>query len=295
LKNILLGRRDQLKKHVSVIIPVFNDPIGIRNALEALTNQSYDSRCFEIIVVDNGSTDETFRVVKNFIRQFPSLIQSVIENKKRGSYAARNAGIKHVKGDLIAFTDSDCIPEFNWLERGVEAFKIQKRSVAAGHIEIFFTHSKPNIWEYYDASHSLNQESYVKNYEFGTTANLFVLKELFDRYGLFLKNLKSGGDYEFCRRLVKGGEKIDYLNDAIVRHPARSTLRSILKKNKRVAKGQKELKRLNLLEHNQINWKNFIPSKTVPHLKIKSTSLQYQIFLIVTKNILKYHNLINRI
>ncbi|MFC1577576.1 glycosyltransferase [Thermodesulfobacteriota bacterium] len=282
-------------KHVSVIIPVFNDPKGIRKALGALTNQSYDSRFFEIFVVDNGSTDETLSVVKQFICQFPDLIQIVNENKKQGSYAARNAGIKIVKGNLIAFTDSDCIPEFNWLERGVEAFKIQKHSVAAGHIEMFFSHSKPNVWEYYDASHNLNQESYVKNYGFGTTANLFVLKKLFDRYGLFLDNLKSGGDYEFCRRMVKGGEQIDYLNDAVVRHPARSTLRSILKKNKRVAKGQKELKRLNLLDHNQINRRNFIPSKTVPHLKNKSTSLQFQILLIVTKNILKYHNLINRI
>jgi len=282
-------------KNISVIIPVINNPTGVCKALNSLINQTYHRSCFEIIVVDNGSSDDTLSIVGRYMRRFPSFIHSIIESENKGSYAARNAGIRIAKGDLIAFTDSDCIPSPNWLESGVEAFKLQQYALVAGHIEMFFTNSNPNIWEYYDASHHLKQESYVENYGFGTTANLFVLKELFDHYGVFLNNLKSGGDYEFCRRLVKAGEKIDYVNDAIVRHPARSTLRSILIKNKRVAEGQKELQRLNLLEHNQLNWKNFIPSKKVPHLNIKSTSLLYQIVLIIIKNFLKYHNLIYRL
>jgi glycosyltransferase involved in cell wall biosynthesis len=280
---------------ISVIIPVFNNPTGMRIALEALSNQSYPKSCFEVIVADNGSTDDTLSVAESFAFRFPCLIRIVSEGAIKSSYAARNAGINNSKGDLIAFTDSDCIPAPNWIERGIKALEVQNNPVVAGRIEMFFTNSNPTIWEYYDFIHNLNQQSYVSDFGFGTTANLFVVKDLFNRYGLFLDNLQSGGDYEFCRRLIKAGEKIGYADDAVVKHPTRSTLSSILKKSKRVARGQKELTRLKLLDHNRLNLRIFFPSTKIPLFSTESARSPHKIILLVVKNILKYYSLAHRV
>ena len=113
--------------------------------------------------------------------------------------------------------------------------------------EFTFKKLRPNIWEYFDAAGKLNQKSYVEGAGFGATANLFVRRGMFKEYGMFLSELKSGGDYEFGRRLTQLGEVLLYAETSLVYHPARFTFRDKLAKSKRVAKGQKMLERMKLM------------------------------------------------
>lgn len=245
---------------VSVIIPTFKDWDRLIKCLRALELQTYPKADFEVIVVNN----DPLGVVPNFNVEENVVI---IDESKKGSYAARNAGVQIAKGVVLAFTDADCIPQPEWLESGITTLFSSGSSLLAGKVQFYFRKEAPNAWEYIDAAGKMNQKNYVEKYGFAATANLFVRSEMFDKYGLFNEKLQSGGDYEFTRRLVKKGERLVYFQNAIVLHPARSSLSEKLKKTVRVAKGQSQLEKLGLLEQGPLRIRNFLPSIKLQELE----------------------------
>ncbi|MBD3422625.1 MAG: glycosyltransferase [Chitinivibrionales bacterium] len=229
-----------MEKEVSIIIPVYNDQERISKCLDACINQSTTS-LYEIVVIDNGSSDGTFNRCLDFKKKHRNLVRLYQQNLIQSAYASRNSGIEKAKGSILVFTDSDCIPSKQWLETGVSALKNQKSGAVAGKIEFFFKSQNPNIWEYIDSSNKLDQKSYVENAHYGATANLFVFKDVFKRLGTFNEALKSGGDYEFGQKMKKEGIKLSYKENAVVYHPARATFTEKLEKTKRIAQGQRYL------------------------------------------------------
>jgi len=280
---------------VSVIVPVYNDAAGIEIALGPLAAQSYPYDGYEVIVADNGSLDETPQVVRQFQEQHPDLIHLVVEDQVKSSYAARNKGIQSARGQILAFIDADCIPVPEWLEEGVRAMVEEDAAFAAGQIKMTFRGEEPNIWEYLDAARKLDQRAYVESAGFGATANLFVRRDLFDTYGLFRGDLQSGGDYEFGRRLTRSGEKLVYAARAIVHHPARSTFESILKKSRRVARGQKQLQEMGLLEHGVLSWRSLIPVRRCPSLNGVSLNVAQRLAVVLMANFFRCYNILVRL
>ena len=211
---------------VSVIVPVFNDSERLQKCLEALENQTYPQDLYEVIVVDNGS-DES---VEELVNQFPQAFLTY--ESKRGSYAARNQGISISRGELLAFTDSDCIPAQNWLEIGVKQLKSTSNcGLVGGKIEIFFKDPhNPTAAEIYDAATNLQQKKYIEEYKYGATANLFTWKKVFADVGNFDSNLKSGGDGEWGVRVYSRGYSLVYGEDVCIAHPARYSLAELEKK-----------------------------------------------------------------
>lgn len=210
---------------VSVIIPVFNDSDRLRRCLEALSQQTVSNDYFEIIVVDNGSTDNVVQVIQHY----PQVI--LISESQPGSYAARNKGIATAKGNILAFTDADCIPDPSWLENGIKYLAANPHcGIAAGKIKFFFQQpGAPNIVEIYDSAVHLRQEQYVKE-QWGATANLFTTPAVVNKVGLFNTDLKSGGDLEWGKRVSAQGYTVSYVLDSIVAHPARSSLQEMRQK-----------------------------------------------------------------
>jgi glycosyltransferase involved in cell wall biosynthesis len=100
---------------ISVIIPVWNSGALLRRCLEALARQTLGPDCFEIIVVDNGSSDDSAAIANSF----PGVV--LLSEPRPGSYAARNRGLARARGDFIAFTDADCVPAPDWLEQALAA------------------------------------------------------------------------------------------------------------------------------------------------------------------------------
>src|SRR4051812_118153 len=104
-----------MKPFVSVIIPLYRDWPRLALCIKALYEQDY--KRFEVIIINNCEEDsipEGFYIPENF---------RIITEFKPGSYAARNAGIKKASGNLIAFTDSDCIPYPSWISNAVKTFE----------------------------------------------------------------------------------------------------------------------------------------------------------------------------
>jgi glycosyltransferase involved in cell wall biosynthesis len=162
---------------VSVIVPVFDDAERLALCLESLERQTYSKNLYQVIVVDNGSAESVKPVVAGF-RQ----AGAVYENRP-GSYAARNTGISLARGDVLAFTDADCIPSQDWIQKGVAALLgISRGGLVAGRIDIMFRDpDHPTAVELYEARCSLRQRQYVEVGGFGATANLFTFREVFDR------------------------------------------------------------------------------------------------------------------
>jgi GT2 family glycosyltransferase len=163
--------------------------------------------------VDNGSQDNTIGVIK----KYPVILE--YEHKKAGSYAARNKGLSFADGEIIAFTDADCIPEKDWISNGVRALNKQNADMAGGRIHFIFS-ARKSAAEYYDSLNSLRNDIFIKHKLGAITANLFVRKNLFNKIGLF-PEVQSGGDIGWTGKALDKGYLLIYASDAIVDHPAR--------------------------------------------------------------------------
>lgn len=220
---------------VSVIVPVFNDAERLRICLEKLEQQTYPQHLYEVIVVDNGSDvpPQVQEVVALFHRA------TFASEDTPGSYAARNRGIAIAKGEVIAFTDADCIPALDWIEKGVETLlKVPNCGLAVGQIHLLFENpTRTTLVELYESLTAFRQAEYVQKYKGGATANLFTFKQVIDRVGVFNAKLKSGGDLEWGRRVHALGYQQVYASEACVSHPARSSLTQLQRKVRRVAGG----------------------------------------------------------
>ena len=109
---------------VSVIVPVYNGARTIASCLESLLVQDYPHENYEIIVIENGSSDDTTSIVEKYpIRLFHC--------ERKGPAFARNFGVQRSQADIVAFTDSDCIADPQWLSKLLEAYK-DDRILGAG-------------------------------------------------------------------------------------------------------------------------------------------------------------------
>ena len=101
---------------VSVIVPAFNAANTIQYCIDALQNQTILSTDYEIIVIDDGSDDNTWEIVdKNNVH--------LVSQSKMGPAAARNLGVKCARGSIVLFTDADCVPASNWIEQMLIPFE----------------------------------------------------------------------------------------------------------------------------------------------------------------------------
>ena len=221
-------------RRVSVIVPVYNDSEKLANCLAAIDRQTLDKSKFEVIVVDNGSFEDIESPVKNYP------VVNTLYEPKEGSYAARNKSILNSKGRILAFTDSDCIPAQDWLEKGLLSL-INKTNVGfvAGKVS-FFARDEQNMTgvEIWEMLYNYDQESFIRDRHFGLTANLMTKRSVMNEVGLFNSDLKSAGDYEWGNRVYEKGFNIFYDEDLIVKHPARRTFSQLTKKVRRLIGGQ---------------------------------------------------------
>jgi GT2 family glycosyltransferase len=206
---------------VSVVVPVRDDADGVRRVIERLRAQTLARDRFEVVIGDDGSPPGSLAGVETddgWVR--------VVSGPPLTSYAARNRAARAANGAILAFCDSDCLPEPRWLEEGVAA--LERADVVAGEVT-FASPGRPNVWSLLTIDMFLDQARNVRMSQ-AVTANLFVRRELFERLGGFDVSLPSGGDYEFSRRADAHGAVLEYAPGAVVRHPTMVDRRSFLQK-----------------------------------------------------------------
>jgi glycosyltransferase involved in cell wall biosynthesis len=220
---------------VSVIVPAFDNAAGLERCLSALDTQSYPADCYEVIVVDNGSRVDPAPLVSRFSRA------RLERESQPGSYAARNRGLTIARGEILAFTDSDCVPAHDWIERGVASLAgCRECGFAAGQVDLSFRDpAHPTSAELYDfLVMNFHQEHNVRDRKFGATANLFVPNRVFEVVGTFDATLLSGGDLEWGQRVLAKGFRQMYSAEARVAHPARYSLDETYRRALRLTGGE---------------------------------------------------------
>ena len=178
------------------------------------------------MVADNGSPEGTEAVVKAIAGRARMVVV-----EERGPGPARNGGVAEARGRYLAFTDSDCLPEPQWLSEGISA--LQEFDLVGGGMEVLVSSPKTmSPVEAFERVFAFPNETYVKRDGFTVTANLFCPRSVFDVVGGF-KGLRIAEDSNWCYRARDAGFVIGYAPAAVVGHPARTNWDELLKKWRR--------------------------------------------------------------
>ncbi len=213
---------------VSVIVPAYNAEKTIQTTLSSLLDQSFKGM-YEIIIVNDGSKDKTVGIVKNIIKKNPNI--RIINQINRGPAAARNAGSKAANGKILLFTDSDCIPEKNWIEEMISPFKNSEIVGVQGRYKIFNKDSLIARFVQYEIEERYQRMEKQKNIDFIGSYSAAYKGETFLKFGGFDEQFKkaSGEDPEISYRMADAGLKMVFAPHAIVLHHHQDTLKKYLK------------------------------------------------------------------
>jgi len=223
---------------VSVVIGTYNRAIPLGRTLTALRGQrTAPGLTWELVVVDNNSSDDTRAVVSAASAAFPVPMRYVFESRQGISHA-RNAGIHNAKGGIIAVTDDDCRPEPTWLQNVVDCMQRWDADVLGGRILPEWSSSPPpwlatdrHLW----TSIAMLDDSVVRRVELGPWqrehgfrvwgANMAFRRSAFEtasgfdtRLGARGKKKYSHEDIDFVRKLVEAGKVVVYDPAPTVRH-----------------------------------------------------------------------------
>lgn len=218
---------------VSVVVPVRDGAAALDRCLVALVTQDYPA-AVQLLVVDNASTEDVGAVAA----RHPGV--RLLHEPRPGSYAARNTGLAAATGEVLAFTDADCQPDRTWLREAVSCLRSEPRAaMVGGRVELTYAAGRPITGaELYEAVHGFPQDRYLADQRFAVTANMVTWRATMDRTGPFDAALLSRGDAQWGQRVAAWGGVQRYAPAAVVRHPARATLRESVTKWDRVARGR---------------------------------------------------------
>jgi glycosyltransferase involved in cell wall biosynthesis len=188
---------------VSVILPTYNRAHLIKRAIQSVLNQTYQN--FEIIVVDDGSTDNTEEeVVRNLNNK---KIRYIRHNENKGAASARNTGIKVARGEFIAFQDSDDEWSINKLERQMEVFKNAPLEVGVVYTGGWLIRDNERTHRPLFTTKQREGSIYKELFEWRitrlTTPATIVKKECFNRVGMFDERLSRFIDWDLWLRISK--------------------------------------------------------------------------------------------
>ena len=200
--------------YISVVVPFHNVEEYIEDCISALLSQHYPQDCYEIILVDNNSTDRTAEIA----RRYPQV--KLLSESKVGPYAARNRGVAKSKGAIVAFTDSDCSPHEDWLQRITEAMFDSVVCIVQGRQRFARESLGLSILSDYEAEKAAYTFSAkTKEIYYGYTNNMAVRRDVFDKIGPFLE-LNRGADTVFVHRVIAeySCDAVRYSPDIGLRH-----------------------------------------------------------------------------
>jgi glycosyltransferase involved in cell wall biosynthesis len=217
----------------SIIVPTFNRANEIRELIGSFQNQTLPHNQFEVLLVDDGSDDDTLQQIDRSIQQVDFRIRC-FQRQHEGPGPARNFGMAQAEGEFFLFIDSDCIADQHWLTYIAQAVEKEQPQAFGGPDGVLpeFTPLQKAI-DYAMTSflttggmrgHASKRlaKFYPRSYNMG------IHRSIFENLG-GMNNLRHGQDLEFSRRIIASGVKVIYIPNAIVYHRRRTSLRKFFR------------------------------------------------------------------
>jgi glucosyl-dolichyl phosphate glucuronosyltransferase len=219
---------------ISVIICTYNRYESLARTLEGLAQLRVPPELmWELIIIDNNSSDQTLETVKSFMSRDAALRLKYVFEPVPGLSQARNRGIRESQGTILAFLDDDVIVARDWLIEVRNAFQQYDPACVGGRVLLRENSPRPSWWDAaYDGpvgkfDRGTSTIIYEESYEglVGIGANIMFNRIAFEKYGLFrtdlgkkVNHLTSGEDSEMVQRLKKQKQRIIYYPNALVYH-----------------------------------------------------------------------------
>lgn len=217
----------------SIIIPSYNRAEEVVALIQSLRQQTFSHEHFEVLIVDDGSTDDTARKVAELVPQVDFRLRFFQRNHE-GPGPARNYGMSQAAGAYFLFIDSDCLADADWLKAIDEAIITEKPDAFGGPDAVLPTFSPIQKAIDYSMTSFLTtggmrghtRKRLAKFYP--RSFNMGIRREIYEKLG-GMNNLRHGQDIEFSRRIVASGARISYIPNAVVYHKRRTNLRKFFR------------------------------------------------------------------
>jgi len=202
---------DKRSPMISVIIPAYNARENLKACLDALEQQTVPRKQYEIIVVNDGPVDTK---VKATVDRYAVTFLSQL---RRGAAAARNLGAERAQGEILLFTDADCVPEHNWIEAMTAPFADQE---VVGVCGVVRTRQTALIPRFIQLEYDYRYRNIARHprIDFINTGTAGYRKHIFMQSGGFKEDLLGAEDAELSFRLASAGHKMLFAPRAVVYH-----------------------------------------------------------------------------
>jgi glycosyltransferase involved in cell wall biosynthesis len=210
------------KTKLSVVVCTYNREQILPDCLESLANQRADSTLYEVLVINNNSTDNTQQVADEFARKYSNF--KVLFEKKQGLSHARNLGVKGAAADYIAFIDDDARASENWIKNALEIIDEKKPDIFGGPAYPLISSERPSWYkDEYGIRGDMGETGWLKK-GFIVGTNIFFKKSLLEEYGGFDADLGMKGDHigyheetRIVFRALKEKKKVYYSKELAVK------------------------------------------------------------------------------
>lgn len=219
---------------LSVVIPCYNAAETIAAQLEAISKQQWNYP-WEVIIADNGSSDNTVEIVKEFEGKISNLI-TVDASEKKGPSYARNFGVENSNGEYIAFMDADDIVGKNWLQNIGNA--LLKHDFVACRLDwTMLNDLSDDTLQKKPQLDGLINFSMGKFLPFANGGSLGIKKSVHDKVNGYDESLKYSEDLDYCWRVQLEGHKLIFILEAMIQMRSRSTNKKVFKQHMKWGEG----------------------------------------------------------
>ncbi|MDP9176686.1 MAG: glycosyltransferase [Gemmatimonadota bacterium] len=206
---------------VSIIVPVYNGQRTIEECVESIFAQSIPGIDIQLLLIDNASSDRTSTILDRYRDR-----ATILHEATRGPAAARNRGLKNATGDIIAFTDADCVVHRDWLSRLIEPLRDDAVGIAGGAILA----RKPcnAVEEFGERIHDHRMAIEYDSPPYAITMNWASRKSVIEEVGPFNEELLRCEDCDLAYRIVEAGYRIVHEPAAVVYHRNEQSLAGLI-------------------------------------------------------------------
>lgn len=215
--------------YISVVVCAYNEEKLLDQCIEGLVNQSFPKNKYEILIVDDESSDKTPKTAQKWVSTLKEKLPrfTYIRIAHGGLSVARNTGIKHAQGDIIAFIDGDALASRDWLSELTKAFYKNNVDYVGGKIELLNHNSSvARLAQLTRHKQVFGPNVFLNNL---VGCNMAYRKEIFEAFGGFYENFTSRGDETSLQNRIEASFHFAPAPNAVIYHERPETFRSWIK------------------------------------------------------------------